>query len=201
MDYQRFGMGKPKNGLHKLAVVIIGTLHSLFSISCSVLLLVMVAASVYSHGPGAIRGCAPWAEWLLGESICQSAASFRLTLIALLIMSLVEAICSVLLLRGVYKKCRDDMLPWLISNGAIIPVTMGLLIQQTANDYIMGVGHRSVAHYWLYYAIYWAVNVTCLTLGARLYCSMGPSRKEKQYQKNIQYINPDFTSPAPQITM
>merc|ERR1712029_503335 len=62
---------------------------------------------------------------------------------------------------------------------------------QLHNRHLFG----QIAEYWFYYSIYWAVNLVCVSLVAREYNSMGPSKKEKQYKENIKYLmaNPNFS--------
>jgi len=172
-----------------MAVLFIGSIQGFLSIVGAAAMVFFIVM------PYITSECHTWAERIVGRSICEEPVSFRLVMIALLILSLVVVVCCSMLLRGVHKRCRDDLLPWLISNGAVIPVSMALLIQQTATSYITDTYLGKSAEYWFYYSIYWAVNLVCVTLVAREYNSMGPSKKEKQYKENIKYLmaNPNFS--------
>merc|ERR1712212_587748 len=169
--------------LQRMVVLFIGSIQGLLYI-CGTSMMMVLISSVQTSG-----ACQDWVKWVLGRVICDSAASFRLTIATFFVLSLVGVVCGVMLLKGVLKGCRDDLLPWLIANGTVIPVSLALTIQQMANNYIADSHVARTAEFWLYYSIYWAVNIACLAIVAREYNRMGPSKKERQFEENIKYIS------------
>merc|ERR1712029_72071 len=175
--------------LRRFLVLFAATSHFLIS-ACSVVALIVLLGSSSSTDAVSSR-CLGWAEPILGDFIRSNhhgALSFRLVLVTLTLVAMMGAVSSGLLLRGLTKKCRIDLIPWLVSNGTIVPVTIALLMQQTAMDYIYNKEPK-----WeclLYFTIYWAINALCLTLVATEYSYMPPYfSKENLYRKNINCVN------------
>merc|ERR1712212_453543 len=153
--------------LQRMVVLFIGSIQGLLYI-CGTCMMMVLISNVQTSGT-----CQGWTKWVLGRVICDSAASFRLSIATLFVLSLVGVVCCVMLLKGVLKGCRDDLLPWLIANGTVIPVSLALTIQQMTNNYIVNSHVARTAEFWLYYSIYWAVNIACLAIVAREYNRMG----------------------------
>ena len=109
---------------------------------------------------------------------------------AFLVIALTGVVSSVLLMRGVERRCREDMLPWLITHGSAVQITLFLTLQKLLLDLI----YKEKSH--TTHGLLPYVGATYLVLAAASlawvkwdYNSIPQTNKEDQsYQQNLENI-------------
>merc|ERR1711963_43123 len=174
-------MDRSKN-IGRVMVMAIATSYFLVS-ACG---LVLTMLTVIQHSSNVNSYCANWLENIFGSFICSSELSFKLIFVTATVIASIGLVSSAQLLRGaIFNRSKNDMLPWIISNGCLIVVAITLLVQQTAMKYIQQDEPELMNLPW--FTMLWSLDCVSFAAVVNEYRSSGPKNQE-QYKSNLKHF-------------